>query len=444
MSTSDRTPVISVRELSKQYRLGEIGTGSLVHDLNRWWHKLRGKADPYATIDSRGPEPGLAESAQDTDFVWPLRNVSFEIAQGEVIGVIGNNGAGKSTLLKILSRVTAPTMGRIRIRGRVASLLEVGTGFHPELSGRDNIFLNGAIFGLRKREVAERLPAIIEFSGVEKYIDTPVKRYSSGMYVRLAFAVAAHLDPEILIVDEVLAVGDASFQRKCLGKMSDFSGLGRTILFVSHNMQAVRQLCSRVIWLENGRVRRDGPCEEVVEDYLGHLQQEKSVHSLNQEIRALPPDPVFKLLSVDILQAGKSTTELVSGRPVDIRIEYELHEAKAGFHIYFLLCDVDGSLIFDSLHNGDDPQPLPMVTPGRYVSTATLPADLLSGRAYNLEIQAAVHAERAFLLPPPSIQVHVTPAGRVNRAYPGYHSPGKITPLIPWTTTTIPAADTGA
>ena len=243
--------VIKVENLSKQYRLGQVGTGSLSHDLNRLWHKARGKEDPYLKIG----EENNRESKGNSDYVWALKDINFDIEQGDRVGIIGRNGAGKSTLLKILSRTTSPTTGSVKIKGKVASLLEVGTGFHPDLSGRDNIFLNGAILGMSKRDIKSRFDEIVDFAGVERYIDTPVKRYSSGMYVRLAFAVAAHLESDILIVDEVLAVGDAEFQKKCLGKMGDVSkGEGKTVLFVSHNMAAVKQLCNNAILINNGKV----------------------------------------------------------------------------------------------------------------------------------------------------------------------------------------------
>src|SRR5213595_2996351 len=252
--------VIEVDDVWKKYRLGIISTGTLRHDFERWWHRVRGQPDPYSKVDQRSEIrnrkselatnvdhriSGVSASLGD-DEVWALRGVSFEVKQGEILGIIGRNGAGKSTLLKILSRVTAPTSGEVRVKGRIASLLEVGTGFHPELTGRENIFLNGAILGMTKAEIRKKFDEIVDFAGVERYLDTPVKRYSSGMYVRLAFAVAAHLEPEILIVDEVLAVGDAEFQRKCLGKMRQVSRGGRTILFVSHNMNAMEPLCQRI------------------------------------------------------------------------------------------------------------------------------------------------------------------------------------------------------
>ena len=274
--------VIEVDDLWKKYRLGVIGTGTLRHDFERWWHRVRGKPDPLSQVDQRSEirnrkselptnvdsgMSGVSASFGD-DEMWALRGVSFEVNQGEILGIIGRNGAGKSTLLKILSRVTAPTKGEVRIKGRIVSLLEVGTGFHGELTGRENVFLNGAILGMTKAEIRSRLDEIIDFSGVEKFIDTPVKRYSSGMYVRLAFAVAAHLKAEILIVDEVLAVGDAEFQKKCLGKMGDVAHEGRTVLFVSHNMNAVKSLCGRALLLANGLLSFNGPVDSVIGKYL--------------------------------------------------------------------------------------------------------------------------------------------------------------------------------
>ena len=256
---------IKVENLSKAYQLGEIGTGTLSRDLERYWAKLRGKEDPFLRIGETNDRTTKGES----DIVWSLKDINFEIEQGDAVGIIGRNGAGKSTLLKILSRVTSPTTGSVKVKGRVASLLEVGTGFHPELSGRENIFLNGAILGMRKAEIKKHFDAIVDFAGVERYIDTPVKRYSSGMYVRLAFAVAAHLESEILVVDEVLAVGDAEFQKKCLGKMNDVNkGEGRTILFVSHDMRSISKLCTSVILLNKGIIEKSGETRYIINDYL--------------------------------------------------------------------------------------------------------------------------------------------------------------------------------
>lgn len=260
--------VIKAEHISKQYRLGLVGTGTVRDDMKRWWYNLRGKEDPFLKIGEANDRSSKGES----DYVWSLRDINFEINQGDSVGIIGRNGAGKSTLLKILSQVTQPTTGKIYTKGRIASLLEVGTGFHPEMTGRENIYLNGAILGMRKHEITRKFDEIVAFSGVERYIDTPVKRYSSGMYVRLAFAVAAHLESEILIVDEVLAVGDAEFQKKCLGKMNDVSkGEGRTVLFVSHSMASVKKLCNKGIVLHHGETVFNGNVESAINYYENNL-----------------------------------------------------------------------------------------------------------------------------------------------------------------------------
>jgi len=264
---------IKVENLSKAYQLGEIGTGTISRDLERWFAKVRGKEDPFLKIGETNDRAVKGTS----DVVWSLKDINFEIQQGDAVGIIGRNGAGKSTLLKILSRVTSPTTGTVKAKGRIASLLEVGTGFHPELTGRENIFLNGAILGMRKREIARKFDEIVDFSGVERYIDTPVKRYSSGMYVRLAFAVAAHLESEILIVDEVLAVGDAEFQKKCLGKMGEVSkGEGRTVLFVSHNMASIMLLCNKGIVLSNGELSLSSISSNCINYYQSELKNKNT------------------------------------------------------------------------------------------------------------------------------------------------------------------------
>lgn len=255
---------IKFENISKQYRLGVVGTGTISHDLNRWWHLVRGKEDPYLQIGQVNDRSAKATS----DYVWALKDINFEVKQGDVVGIIGKNGAGKSTLLKILSRVTSPTTGSIKAKGRIASLLEVGTGFHPELTGRENIYMNGAIMGMTKAEITRKLDEIVDFAGVEMYLDTPSKRYSSGMTVRLGFAIAAHLEPEILVVDEVLAVGDAEFQKKAIGKMQDVSrGEGRTVLFVSHNMHSIVNLCQRGVVLEDGTVSYIGTAADAIQFY---------------------------------------------------------------------------------------------------------------------------------------------------------------------------------
>ncbi|MDN3595044.1 ABC transporter ATP-binding protein [Zunongwangia endophytica] len=264
--------ILKAENISKQYRLGTVGTGTISHDFNRWWHQIRGKEDPYLKVGAVNDRSAKANE----DYVWALRDINFEVKTGEVLGIIGKNGAGKSTLLKLLSRVTSPTTGSIKTKGRIASLLEVGTGFHPELTGRENIYLNGAILGMTKPEIRAKIDEIIAFSGCEMYIDTPVKRYSSGMRVRLGFAVAAHLEPEILVVDEVLAVGDAEFQKKAIGKMQDLStGEGRTVLFVSHNMASIQQLCTRCLVLKNGSVQFEGDVKEGINQYLAEEKDDK-------------------------------------------------------------------------------------------------------------------------------------------------------------------------
>ena len=274
--------VIEFNNVGKQYILGSIGTGTLSQDLNRWWANIRGKEDPYLKIG----ETNDRTQKGDSRFVWALRDINFKVEQGDVVGIIGKNGAGKSTLLKILSRVTSPTTGDIKIKGRIASLLEVGTGFHPEMTGRENIFMNGSIMGMTKAEIKSKFDEIVDFAGVNKYVDTPVKRYSSGMMVRLGFAIAAHLEPEILVVDEVLAVGDADFQKKAIGKMQDVSkGDGRTVLFVSHNMAAVQSLCNKGIVLKNGEVAFRGDVNESLQFYLHHgtqITRKKIIDSIVQ------------------------------------------------------------------------------------------------------------------------------------------------------------------
>ena len=274
--------ILKAENISKQYRLGQVGTGTMAHDLNRWWHQVRGKEDPYLKIGDTNDRSTKGTS----DYVWALQDINFEVERGEILGIIGKNGAGKSTLLKILSRVTAPTTGSIKFGGRVASLLEVGTGFNGEMTGRENIYLNGAILGMTKKEIASKIDEIIDFSGCERYIDTPTKRYSSGMTVRLAFAVAAHLEPEILVVDEVLAVGDAEFQKKAIGKMQDISKTqGRTVLFVSHNMAAVKSLCTRGIVLENGGITFTGNSDDAINYYLENSYKKSEIKVSDRQDR---------------------------------------------------------------------------------------------------------------------------------------------------------------
>lgn len=332
--------VIKVENLTKFYQLGLINHGTLAKDLQGWWAKIRGKEDPNSQISLTNSQ----NNDQNTDFIYALKDVSFDVQQGEVLGIIGANGAGKSTLLKILSRVTSPTSGCIKIKGRIGSLLEVGTGFHPELTGRENIYLNGAIIGMRRWEIDKKLDEIIDFSGVEKFIDTPVKRYSSGMYVRLAFAVAAHLDPEILVVDEVLAVGDADFQKKCLGKMGDVSKKeGRTVLFVSHNMAAVRQLCTRGILLEKGGIKFSGAIEDVVEHYISLSDADLSVRKRTWEINESLPACIT---GIEIMVDGKTPDKMIDMTDkIKIGLDYYVKEDIKHASVTFSLLK-DGVCLF--------------------------------------------------------------------------------------------------
>ena len=338
--------VIKVENLSKQYRLGNVGLGTISHDLNRWYQTtVRRREDPYLKIGEENDRStkGISE------YIWALRDINFEVKQGEVLGIIGRNGAGKSTLLKILSRTTTPTTGEIKIKGRVASLLEVGTGFHPELTGRENIFLNGAILGMTKQEIKSKFDEIVDFSGVERYIDTPVKRYSSGMYVRLAFGVAAHLEPEILIIDEVLAVGDAEFQKKALGKMKDVSTKdGRTVLFVSHNMAAVETLCTSGILLENGIVFDKGAPGLMIQHYISKNAELNRAYKHEDE-NALGNDNISVLYAA-IENASSPDKEAVIDvkSEIDVKLIFVNNTRAEKISVGFDLKTVKGDTIFGS------------------------------------------------------------------------------------------------
>jgi lipopolysaccharide transport system ATP-binding protein len=329
---------IKAENISKQYRLGEVGTGTLSHDLNRFWHKLRNNEDPYLKIGDANDRRSKGES----DYVWSLQDINFEVEQGDALGIIGRNGAGKSTLLKLLSKVTKPTTGNFKMNGRIASLLEVGTGFNPEMTGRENIYLNGAILGMRRQEITRKLDEIISFSGVERYIDTPVKRYSSGMYVRLAFAVAAHLESEILIVDEVLAVGDAEFQKKCLGKMGDVSkGEGRTVLFVSHNMSAIDALCNKTLMLENGRVLAQGRTKDIIAMYFKSNSQEEGLFDIG---RIDDSEIVVINQSKLMNQAGVLTNNFEFGDSLTIEVELESSEYIKAPYFWIMVKSMNGPM----------------------------------------------------------------------------------------------------
>lgn len=329
---------IKVEQLGKLYRLGEVGTGTLSHDLNRWVAKIRGKEDPFSKVG----EVNDRTSKGDSNYVWALQDLSFEVQKGEVLGIIGRNGAGKSTLLKLLSKVTKPTTGTIQVQGRIASLLEVGTGFHPEMTGRENIFLNGAIMGMTKKEIQSKFDEIVQFAGVERYVDTPVKRYSSGMYVRLAFAVAAHLEPEILIVDEVLAVGDAEFQKKCLGKMKDVSiSEGRTVLFVSHNLPAVSQLCNRVLYLKHGKFNAIGDTETLLTKY------KKDVVVSGDESLLKYENDYVKIVNFKVVSSPKQE-EIKVGDPIEIYLQFECKKENKSLALSFNVYNDEDLLLFEA------------------------------------------------------------------------------------------------
>lgn len=369
--------ILKAENISKQYRLGTVGTGSLNHDLNRWWHMVRGKEDPYLKV---GGVNDRSDKATE-DYVWALRDINFEVKQGEVLGIIGKNGAGKSTLLKILSRVTAPTTGSIKTRGRIASLLEVGTGFHGELTGRENIFMNGAVLGMTKSEIKNKLDEIIAFSGCEKYIDTPVKRYSSGMTVRLGFAVAAHLEPEILVVDEVLAVGDAEFQKKAIGKMQDLSqGEGRTVLFVSHNMASVRSLCTSGILLENGIVKSSGKVDEVLNKYLeSNLKRRKWCGEDGEENMKLLKTRVFCKYGEENL---KNSNEIY------IYLKFRIGEKFRDIVIGVSICSSIGNPLIGLLYN--DYNKYTDIDPGVYEVIFAIPPYSLATGGYEIEFNLSI------------------------------------------------------
>lgn len=339
--------VIKVENLSKQYRLGVVGSGTFKEDIKRGIAKIRGKEDPFVLLG----EENNRTIKSDSNFVWSLKDLNFEVTKGDVLGIIGRNGAGKSTLLKILSKVTAPTTGTIKAKGRIASLLEVGTGFHPELTGRENIFLNGAILGMRKHEIKSKLDEIIAFAGVERYIDTPVKRYSSGMYVRLAFAVAAHLENEILIIDEVLAVGDAEFQKKCLAKMGDVSkGEGRTVLFVSHNIQAITNLCNKGLFLQNGVIKTNDDIDTVVQDYY-KSQNYSKLSNVSLDDRKARTSTAVIFEEFYSFQNGKENWIIDFGQTINFKFSILVNEIVEGITLFFSINDPLTSQVISNYKN---------------------------------------------------------------------------------------------
>lgn len=384
---------IRAENISKQYRLGQVGTGTLSHDLNRWWHKLRGKEDPYLKIG----ETNDRTSKGNSEYVWSLQDINFEIKQGDAVGIIGRNGAGKSTLLKLLSKVTQPTTGRFLTNGRIASLLEVGTGFHPEMTGRENIYLNGAILGMTRKEIDRKFDEIVDFSGVERYIDTPVKRYSSGMYVRLAFAVAAHLESEILIVDEVLAVGDSEFQKKCLGKMNDVSkGEGRTVLFVSHNMAAINNLCNKGIFLQNGRLTYQGEATDVVNYYLASYRDDSLGSSyIKPNIQNKNIELIEANIS-DLNNIERSLFEITD--TIKVRFIYNCNEIIPNSYLYVVVKNAQEEIFIESDSNDVLPNIFEQIKIGRNIYEFEISKNILPVGEYIIYFNLASTYSNNFII----------------------------------------------
>ena len=380
--------VISVESLSKVYRLGQIGTGTLSRDINVWWAKVRGKPNPILKI---GEED---YGNRDGGTIWALKDVNFTVDHGEVLGIIGRNGAGKSTLLKILSQVTAPTSGHVRVKGQIASLLEVGTGFHPDLTGRENTYLNGAILGMTRKEVRRKLGEIVAFAEIEQFIDTPVKRYSSGMYVRLAFAVAAHLESEILLVDEVLAVGDAEFQKKCLGKMEDVAKRGKTVLFVSHNLGMIQQLCTRCIIINKGLLFFDGSPKRTIDEYLSTDIVEENVVEYKPGLTGV--DTRAKLNKVELLDTkGNPSTFFEIDKGFKVRVLYYLENNFRNFSIALRFFSATGELVFISGDLDDKMEDI-VKGPGYFESICQVPGNFLNTGTYFLSISAHIPHIQSF------------------------------------------------
>lgn len=418
--------ILKAENISKQYRLGLVGTGTLSHDLNRWWAGIRGKEDPYLKVGSVNDRSTKA----DSDYVWALKDINFEVQQGEVLGIIGKNGAGKSTLLKILSRVTIPTTGEIKTKGRIASLLEVGTGFHPELTGRENIYLNGAILGMSKAEIKSKEAEIIDFSGCERYVDTPVKRYSSGMRVRLAFAVAAFLEPDILVIDEVLAVGDAEFQKKAIGKMQDISkGDGRTVLFVSHSMAAVKSLCTRAIVLEHGKTVFEGGTDEAVDFYLNNENMQLGSGIADYKDVELGTGDL-QLLQVSVTDnMQRIRTAFLQSEAIHVQIIFLAKTELKGMRINLSVKNSYGVVAFvTSSHELTKSG----ISKGEHTLKLIIPAYLLNKTQYTLTLNAGIPGKRVLIEPIDILLVNIEGENAGGSTYIEKW-PGLVSPKLEWT-----------
>ncbi len=422
--------VIQVDNLSKHYRLGVIGGKRLVEDISRKWALFTGKPDPFSKI---GVHPNVVNNAHhesEENEIWAFRNVSFDVHQGEVLGIVGRNGAGKSTLLKVLSRVTAPTLGEVRVRGRIASLLEVGTGFHPELTGRENVFLNGAILGMTKAEIRSKFDEIVEFAEVAKFIDTPVKRYSSGMYVRLAFAVAAHLEPEILIVDEVLAVGDAEFQKKCIGKMGDVASQGRTVLFVSHNMAAVQTLCHRAILLREGRLIGQGEPSDMITEYLQGFTVQDQISEWDSP-QAAPGNDVLRIKSIKVVPETDQAEGIISMQDtINVETEFWALTSSRAVHITYHLLNEQGVVVLTTASISTK------YDAGKYRSEFQIPGGLLNSGIYHLKLLIVENGARATYTNNGIASFSVVDLSPRIGAYMG-KEPGVVQPVLPWRTESV-------
>src|SRR5512147_7435 len=423
------TTAISVKNLGKQYRIGAAETKfryNMLRDV---------LVDTfYAPVRLAKAVIGKSDHRMNQNFVWALKDVSFDLEEGKVLGIVGRNGAGKSTLLKVLSRVTDPTTGIVTVRGRVGSLLEVGTGFHPELTGRENIYLNGAILGMKRAEIVAKFDEIIAFSEVEQFIDTPVKRYSSGMYLRLAFAVAAHLEPEILVVDEVLAVGDAEFQRKCLGKMNDVAQQGRTVLFVSHNMSAILRLTQEAIVLKKGQLIKRAPTAEAVDFYLSSGQAESGQHVWEADDVPAASAP-FRPISLRLKDRGGKIIDTVrSTEPVTVEWEYQLDAPLTGLRVGMYLSTMRGEYIFTAFDTDDAKQfeQFGARQAGRYISCCQIPADFFNEGRYSLGVNASSFGVRRYFMDESALSFNVDVSGGPGTQWPELRQ-GPVRPRLNWT-----------